>query len=621
MRRLCYLVAFVTVGSWLWGVSVCAYAASLSDEKAAAALLDEAVMMMDWRNHRRWRVAGVTDGSRAKKTFERVLKDYPTTKAAGAAECCLLDPLWRLGFLDNAIRAAKSSAAKHPNTAAAAWAQLRVGELLASAGPEELENAARELRNVAAMLPDRADLGPLNESRMVLGRLCEDYLANHADVVDAAEFLGLDKTDPKAKAETLATVAAFRGRLGKIEAVLPLLDRLARECPGESEEINWVRCRTAIAYLESSGCQGEFAPTPLKWLSDVPIRGGDDLAAEACLWQARYYSAHGPLSLAVSVLKDGRERYLDTAHGAEVVYGLGLLLERQGESAEAAAAMKDLIRLKPLAPFYPSLAEFFIGQQVALGNLTSVVSAMKDAEAHYSPARRFLAYRPADPFLAPGWMTAAQVVSLIKEEINEEALRIVSALPLSGGLTPAELLRARGEVLLCSMRSASTLSRLLHAQPDTVLPLVGPRLDPNDRERIAARCAVVDEAVDVLNRTDTSRCGTSDKRSWLAILADSYAQSGKPAAALELLRLALSVPSTPRPEQARLKHDMAMCYKQMKFMRSFYAVMEDLSKHYPDTSYGTEARRAAEGQRYLEEYLRESQTAGQKAESAGQRPH
>lgn len=571
------------------------------EDKQATALLDEGLMLVEWAKHRNWCVPGVNSGDRPHNTFQTILKYYPETNAAAVAEQCLPDALICLGRLDDAVSMAKSVVAKHPNTITAAYAQVRVGESMARAGSEEAGNAARELSKVAAMLPDRTDLGPLNESRLTLGSLCEQFIANRNDVIDAVELLGKERNDIKAKAEVLATVAAYRSRKGDIKDAVPLLDQLIRGCPGELQEINWARCRVAISYLRANGCQGAFAPTALGWLREVPTTQGDALAAEACLWQARYHAVHGPVSDAVSVLEDGKPLYLNTAHGAEILYGLGCALEGSGKHDEAAVAMREVAKLKLPTPFYGSLAEFFVAQQQPLGKSDSVVSAMRIAESGHSTERRFLAYCPVDPLLSPGWLTAAQLVSLIKEGLNEEALRVASALPVSANLSPSDLLRARGEVLLCSMRSASTLDSLLDKQPDTIAPLVWPKLSPRDKDIIHVRADLLDVAQQIVSKAGSSRCSSEGRRTWLVILASAYAQFGRYAAAIKLYNQSLGISRMSHDARAETEYTIGTLYWKMGQRNSAYSVMQRVSQRYSDTCYGEQGRRIMNGWKIVEQ--------------------
>lgn len=118
--------------------------------------------------------------------------------------------------------------------------------------------------------------------------------------------------------------------------------------------------------------------------------------------------------------------------------------------------------------------------------------------------------------------------------------------------------------------------------------------------------------MDIVTHADKSRFAASDRRDWLIILARSYSQIGKPGDALKAFKVAFSVPDGSRDQQAQLRYEMAMCYKEMGLTRSAYTVMEAVSKLYADTSWGQQARRTANGWRVVEELQK------QKAEGGGQ---
>lgn len=458
--RRCRWAWFVIIGSFLWGVPGCGADNEVANEKAAADLLSQALVIGEWDREPRFFPTIISGDGREQGLYQRILKHYAGTRAARIADYSYAYSLVACKSLDEAVARAKSIIAHYPGTADAAWARVVLGRALTRTSNDR-PAAIRELRNVASTLPDRADLGPFHQSRWTLGQWCEQYLAGRGNVLDAVQYLGLDKTDPKARAETLAIVAAYRAGDRNFDSALPVLERLAKECPSETDEINWARCRVAAAYLKQNNYAGPLAPRVVDWLKAVPKRTGDDLSAEACLWLARYYSAHGLLSDAVAVLQEGKQKYLETARGAQVLYSLGSLLDRQGKRAEALAVMKELVESKPLEPYYASLGEFFIKEQATLGKAATVADAMKDAEGRYSPEWRFLAFRPSDPLLDTGWMIAAQSVALVKERSNEDAMALVTSLGALDNLPRPELLAARGEVLLYSMRSASDLGTLL----------------------------------------------------------------------------------------------------------------------------------------------------------------
>jgi len=441
------------------------------------------------------------------------------------------------------------------------------------------------------MIPDRRDLTPLNDLRETIGYYCEVWLRNHSDALDAADFLGLDKTDPQMKAKVLAIVAAFRARRGIAENSIGLLKRMEDECQDETEELTWARCRVAIGYLGHNEPNGSFAPTAVKWLCDMQSRAGDDLAAESCVALARYYSLSGQLSDAIAVLESGKAKYLDTARGAQILYALGCVLDRQGKQTEAVAAMKDLIERKPLAPFYSSLVEFFIEQQPKLGDASSIAAAIEQAEASYSPNWRNIAYCATDTMLDPIWMTTAQMTALVKNEFAGEAIRLINSMIDSAHLTLLEWQRLRADLLLFAMRSAPSLDVLFRRDHRMILPLLYGESD--DDEIMQIRWSLIDAAAEIVADAEPSRCSADGKCQWITLLAAASRQAERRLNAVRLYKLVLYVPGIPHETQARINYQIAMCYKEINYRHTADAYMNHLVKYYADTPYGKQAQRVS----------------------------
>lgn len=108
-----------------------------------------------------------TDPSGALSIFQRVVKEYPDTEAAGFARFRCAEALVQMGQCNAALALAQSVIDSNPKTLPAAWAQYAVGQALLKKGEEY--GGVIALRRVKEHLPDRLDISPLSEARRILG--------------------------------------------------------------------------------------------------------------------------------------------------------------------------------------------------------------------------------------------------------------------------------------------------------------------------------------------------------------------------------------------------------------------------------------------------------------------
>ena len=187
--------------------------AEQSQEIAARAFLGEAEKLIE-----------LALPQEALPLLDRVRTDYPDTEAATYAGLRRAQALMFLHTYDEAIAAATQIVAANPGKIIACWAQCVVGQSLAFKG--QTADGVRELWKVPGMLPNQTDLGPVNEAREVLGRVCEQYLVGHSDDLDAAQTIGLNSSDVGDKAKLLAILAAYRAREGDFPKARAILRKI-----------------------------------------------------------------------------------------------------------------------------------------------------------------------------------------------------------------------------------------------------------------------------------------------------------------------------------------------------------------------------------------------------------
>lgn len=554
--------------------------------KSPSLSLSEAMMLVTWNNEAYWQIKGLAD--RAKSTVESTLAESLDAKTAVEAQRCYVASLTASGNLDKSIELANSIVAENPGTISAAWAQYYFAEALSAAG--EASSAAAELRKVISMLPDRKDLRPLAAADLLLGGLIADQLAEHADLLKAGSSLGFSLADPKSRLDLCGALAIYKGRKGRIDDALPLLKLIEQEYPQETDKIQWYKARVAISYLKATGCSGTFAATAVKWLNELPRKADDDLAAEACLWCARYYARNTSMSDCLATIERGVERFSGTARGSQLLYAWGSCLDRQGKHSEALGKMSELAGPKSPDPSYRLLARFFVDQHKSLGNIGNVVDAIDRCEAEFDTRWRHLAYCPVDPILDRPWMSAAQSVALIKEGFNEQALNVITDLGNRQRFSQADLLNARGEVLLSSMRLAPDLGHLLRAQPEIVLPLLDTVKNPRNDETEAALLKLGDRVLLNIECSDSDHISPKDRAEWFVRVAESYAQSGHINTAVRIYKKAVLVPNLPRESQASVAFRRGMfLYSKAQRVDAACAVMRQLARYYAETTWGQSA--------------------------------
>ena len=120
--------------------------------------------------------------------LDKVRADYPSTEAATYAGLRRAQALMFAHSYDEAIAEANQVVAANPGKVIACWAQSTLGQSLVFKGPTA--DGVRELWKVPGMLSDQTDLGPSNEAREVLGRVCEQHLEGHGEDLDGAQSIG-----------------------------------------------------------------------------------------------------------------------------------------------------------------------------------------------------------------------------------------------------------------------------------------------------------------------------------------------------------------------------------------------------------------------------------------------
>ncbi|MCL6628884.1 MAG: hypothetical protein K6U00_04705 [Armatimonadetes bacterium] len=279
------------------------------------------------------RANDVTDPAGALALFEKAIEQYPDTEVVRFAYVRKAETLVYLDRCDEAIQLGRWVIEKYPKTKPACWAQFWVGQALLKKG-ERLAGMTA-LRGVNGLLPDRNDLTPLDLSRWVLGELCEPQYLLHKDIGDVMSFLGMGRDDAQSRAEVYAILAAYRGRDGRIDRGNSFIGRLERECADQKVEQDWAKAKVAASYLDKAGTDGEFVNLAIGMLQPILTNNNDDAAAQGCLSLARFYRRGNLSAKAEEVLRAGKERFLATSHGAEILYELATLLTKQRRDTEA----------------------------------------------------------------------------------------------------------------------------------------------------------------------------------------------------------------------------------------------------------------------------------------------
>ena len=209
------------------------------DEIAARSLLGEAEKLIELALPRE-----------ALPILDRVQSEYPGTEAALFAGLRRAQALMFLHEYEAAIEVAAGIVAANPGTMIACWAQCVVGQSLVRLG--RTAEGVEALQEVGPMLPDDTDLGPLNEAREVLGRVCAEYVAEGRDDLDAVDLMGWDPTDHGAAARVLAMLAVHRARQGDFAAAQATLNKIEILYPSHTAEIAWAKAEMGMYDLRDA---------------------------------------------------------------------------------------------------------------------------------------------------------------------------------------------------------------------------------------------------------------------------------------------------------------------------------------------------------------------------------
>jgi len=283
--------------------------------------------------------------------LDRVRTDYPDTEAATYAGLRRAQALMFLHTYDEAIAAATPIVTANTGKIIACWAQCVVGQSLAFKG--QTADGVRELWKVPGMLPNQTDLGPVNEAREVLGRVCEQYLVGHSDDLDAAQTIGLNSSDVGDKAKLLAILAAYRAREGDFPKARNTLARLSSECAGQGAELDWAKGEVALYCLDDlQGAESdktEAAETLRLVYQALPA--GHHSGARACLSLARYYAVKRDSANSVAALQDAKARFGSSANSAEINYNLARALLSAGRESEAVPLLQEVLDGRPTSGY------------------------------------------------------------------------------------------------------------------------------------------------------------------------------------------------------------------------------------------------------------------------------
>ena len=251
--------------------------------------------------------------------LDRVQSEYPGTEAALFAELRRAQALMFLHEYDTATEVATGIVAANPGTMIACWAQCVVGQSLVKQG--RTAEGVEALQEVGPMLPDHTDLGPLNEAREVLGRVCAEYVAEGRDDLDAVEAMGWDPTDHGAAARVLAMLAVHRARLGDFAAARATLNRIEILHPSHTAEIAWAKAEIGMHNVREAlrlGTDALEATDALSLKSAAEYTSPQE-AARAYLTLAKRHRQRGEIGEAVRLLETARDNYLGTANAAEIL--------------------------------------------------------------------------------------------------------------------------------------------------------------------------------------------------------------------------------------------------------------------------------------------------------------
>ena len=363
--------------------------------------------------------------------LDQVQAEYPGTEAALFAGLRRAQALMFLHEHEAAIEVATGIATANPGTMIACWAQCVVGQTLVRLG--RTAEGVEALQEVGPMLPDDTDLGPLNEAREVLGRVCAEYVAEGRDDLDAVEAMCWDPTDHGAGARVLAMLAVHRARQGDFAAAKATLNKIQILYPSRTAEIAWAQAEMGMYDLQDAiraGAEASAGADPVS-LRSAAEYASPQVAARAYLTLAKRHRQRGETTEAVALLETARDRFRGTANAAEVLYDLGSSYYLAGRSSEAAATLQEVAAEWPRSGFVPP-ALYLVGEHHKAHPEISTVCLARLADGPYGARWRGLAcwklaavLRTTDPPTARGYYERAH--ALFEECLRSDTADIAAA--------------------------------------------------------------------------------------------------------------------------------------------------------------------------------------------------
>ena len=520
-----------------------------------------------------------TDPGGALAIFQRVIKDYPGTDSADFAHFRCAEALIQLGKCGEALTLAQSVIDKNPKTIVAAWCQYAIGQALLKNGDEYGGIAA--LRKIKQTLPDHLDLGPLRESRQILGALCERRLGSRMDLLDLAEYLGVDKSNTTERAELYAIVGAYKGRDGHIELASPVLEKLAAECPKETDELEWARSEVAMSYLDSpTAGGGNFAKLATEMLAPLlkPDATPNDQAGKACLCLARYYMRGKMDEKALQTLREGSETLLGTVRGPEILYELGRALTRAGKIEEASAVMKRLVTDKPLSA--QAMIIRAVTEEEVLGSSTaSIESLIKSTADNWRPEWSVVTLYPMDGSLGNPVLIARQAVALAREDRPDVAVELINSFAKRTGLSANDAAKAGLEVVTLAMLRAVDENRFSR-EAAYAFQMVR---DNADKESMNLFLSRVDKQLALLAGAERAVA-----RIWLQ---SQLQKGGRYEDAEYILVELLRMSDITRDTAANARYDLGICYRNLGNNNLAHHYLQQVVDEYNDTGWASRATR------------------------------
>lgn len=574
--QIAVILMLVVLLSYTASSVVCA--SQWQDEMAAGQLVAEATFLATSR-----KISSSANRQVSLERLQQVMHNYPQTTAALTAEHCRADVLRMLGRSDEAIAAATSIVEMRPGTVEARWASLCIGRTLIDTG--NARKGISELVKVA-MGPLDAGSAPTRTARWLLGPLCNEYLKGRQDVMDAADFLGLDRDTANARALVLGVMARYYGREGSFSQARRMLQRLEEEAPHQIADMEWAKCHVAMDTLALPNKQLSTA----KWAQSVLLAACEadaTYADSACLALCRLYRKSGKVADAISLLE--RVRSTQAAGSRDqILYVLGSLMYEQSREDAAVAIFNELIVTYPNST-YAKLAEFVAASGRTLGPSQSIQFLLRAAYSRFQPGWTLLAFCPTNVDIDLPCVIAARLAALVKCGFTDAAVdeaRIVGGHHRFPEFDSGCLL---GEVALCAFTDSEHCKDLLEAGPHLALLMV-PNVSAHSdtEERLSARLWMLREVARAV--TDKGRCKSplGERAAVLTCAADSSFFLAAYAQAAPMYQALLKM-EPGRDARAKARHHLGICYWEMGDRRTAERYMNTVVREYGSTAWAVYA--------------------------------